>query len=321
MITERKLSILQCPVCRNDLSQQEPYLVCVYCSTRFPVIDNIIVFLTKENLASFLSETWGNELQKENASFFRGFAFVSNEDKPEDLEKVFEEATKEGKANHWVMTGTFPEDSSISKEQSMAIDKSTDRLVDLSRAASARRILDWPTGNGFHLSHMIGNVHPEALVAALDVDFRKLAKIKPYYDENGFSDNVVFIVADARRMPFKNGAFQSVTAWGGTVEIANAETGFKETFRVLEDGGWFGVSGDQYKKDSPSTKIAAQLGIDSLVTKDRLEAAMKLIGFRNLEYEVLFEGYDIDLDTSDEERCPLPARGDWFGHIAASGQK
>jgi hypothetical protein len=68
-------------------------------------------------------------------------------------------------------------------------------------------------------------------------------------------------------------------------------------------------------------KIAERLGLDSLVTKNKLEAAMRFIGFKNLEYDVLFEGHDVDLDTPDEERCPLPARGDWFCRIVASGQK
>jgi hypothetical protein len=48
---------------------------------------------------------------------------------------------------------------------------------------------------------------------------------------------------------------------------------------------------------------------------------MKNIGFSNIEYEILFEGYDTDLNTPDEDRCPLPARGDWYQQIVASGQK
>ncbi len=132
---------------------------------------------------------------------------------------------------------------------------------------------------------------------------------------------MLFVVADARNMPFKDNVFQSVTAWGGTVEIENADAGFEETFRVLENNGWFGASGEQYKENSPSMRIAEQIGVSSLVTKNKLEAAMKRIGFRNPQHEVLFEGYDIDDNLSDEERCPLPARGDWYQYIVASGQK
>jgi ubiquinone/menaquinone biosynthesis C-methylase UbiE len=48
---------------------------------------------------------------------------------------------------------------------------------------------------------------------------------------------MLFVVADARNMPFKDNVFQSVTAWGGTTEIENAEAGLTETFRVLERNG------------------------------------------------------------------------------------
>jgi ubiquinone/menaquinone biosynthesis C-methylase UbiE len=285
------------------------------------VIDNIVVFFTKDDLSNLLSEKWGKELQKEFDYFQPGFVFTTNEDEPEDLRRAFEEATAEGLASQWVITGTFPEDPGISEEHRMAIEKSREEILGLCRAESARRILDWPTGNGYCLKHLVNRVDPEALVVALDINFRSLAKNKPYFDKNGFSDNMLFVVADARRMPFKDGVFQSVTAWGGTGEIENADAGFRETFRVLQSDGWFGVSGEQYKENSPSMKIAEQLGLDALLTKSRLQAAMKSMGFRNLEYEVLYEGYDIDDNLSDEERCPLPARRDWFGLIAASGQK
>ena len=333
MISERKSSILQCPVCKNDLSQQEPYLVCVSCHRRFPVIGGMVVFLTEDDLTGFLGETWGQELQNEGYGYF-----ASSEDKLDDLKKIIEEAQRNANKSQWPLTAPgvseeerrtversvwpFSADSGLSEEAARAIVKSLEEVVKLSRARSARRILDWPTGPGGLLKCLINQVDPETLVIGLDVNLGALAKTKVYFDEYGFSANMLFVVADARRMPFKDSVFQSVTAWGGTTEIANPEAGWKETYRVLEKNGWFGISGDQYKDNSPSMELAEQSGIVSkTLTKDRLEATMRFIGFGNLEYEVLFEGYDIDLDTPDEERCPLPARGDWYQHIAASGQK
>jgi uncharacterized protein YbaR (Trm112 family) len=322
MISEDKVSILRCPTCESDLSQEGTYLVCINCNSRFPIVDGIVVLLTKAHLAEFLNETWGQELQKENSDAFPGFAFASNEDAIEDLRKISEEAAGEGKASRGLMADVFPPDPDLPEELELAVRKSADDIIRLSRAESAKAILDWPTGWGFCLKNLANNINAEALIVALEVNFRTLAKIKPFYDKNGFSDNMLFIVADARRMPFKDGAFQSITAWGGTTEIASPELGWKETFRVLRKGGWFGISGDQYRDDSPSMKLAEQCGIASkTLTRERLEANLGLIGFGNLEYEVLFEGYDTDLDTPDEERCPLPARGDWFQHIVAAGQK
>jgi ubiquinone/menaquinone biosynthesis C-methylase UbiE len=218
---------------------------------------------------------------------------------------------------HW----PFGEDSGISKEAARAIAQSREELVRLSRATSATRVLDWPTGGGYCLTYLMNQVAAGTLVAGLDINFGSLARSKIYFDEYGLSDNMLFVVADARNMPFKDNVFQSVTACGGTVEIENAYAGFKETFRVLQDDGWFGVSGDQYKENSPSMRIAERLGLNPLATKDKLQAAMERIGVRNFQYEVLFEGYDVDDIWPDEERCPLPARGDWYQHIVASGQK
>lgn len=316
MISESKISILQCPICKDSLSQEGNYLVCISCKSAFPVIDNIAVFLTKDDLSDFASQAWGSELQS------WGFTYVSNEEPIENLQKIYEEATTEGKTMRLYNTGVFPSDPSISDELSRAVANSRDEIVNLSNAKSAKRILDWPTGPGCCLHHLANQVEPETLVVALDVHFRTLAHIKPYYDKFGLSDNMLFVVADARKMPFKDNVFQAVTAMGGTVEIADADIGLRETFRVLEDSGWFGVSGDQYTENSPSMEIAERLGLGSLATRNRFEAAMERTGFKNLQYEVLFEGFDIVSDNlPDEERCPLAARGDWFQHVVASGQK
>ncbi|MCE5323970.1 methyltransferase domain-containing protein [bacterium] len=331
MISESKLSILRCPVCKKDLCQEQNYLVCTDCHTKFPVIDNIVVFLTRDDLTNFLGEAWGSELKKENHG-----NFASNEDTPDYLESICKDAAKTVNRSRWLATApglseserkkaeeaTWPFiDLDMPEEAKKAIAKSRERVVELSRASSAKRVLDWPTGPGYCLHYLANHVSPQTLVVALDVNFGMLARRKIYFDEYGLSDNVLLVAADARNMPFVDNTFSSVTVWGGTIEIENAEAGFKETHRVLESGGWVGVSGDQYSENSASIEICKKLGLYSLATRNRLESTMKRIGFNNLEYEILFEGYDMDLDTPDEDRCPLPARGDWYQHIAASVQK
>ena len=39
-----------------------------------------------------------------------------------------------------------------------------------------------------------------------------------------------------------------------------------------------------------------------------------------VEYAVTYEGVDTDT-LPDEERCPLPARGDWFAHCVVAARK
>lgn len=320
VITKEKLAILRCPVCKTDLTQDGDYLVCAG-EHSFPVINGIVIFLTNRDVADFQSETWGSELANEWAEFVPDFSFSSCEDPIQDLRKIHGEAAEKGRASRLYNTGVYPQDWGLPDEVYPALEKSRDELVRLSGAASARAILDWPTGEGYCLHYLARQAHPEALVVALDVNFRTMAKIKPYYEKYGLSDRMLFVAADARKMPFKDGVFQSVTALGGTTEIENTEAGFSETYRVLESGGWFGLSGDQYKEGSPSMEVAARFGLAGPLTKDRLEATMNSIGFCNLAYEVLYQGYDADDDLPDEERCPLPARGDWYQQIVAAGQK
>lgn len=322
MISEKKLSILQCPVCQQRLAQlDERYLTCVHCAARFPVVRDIIVFLTGTRLSAFLGEAWGTELLKQNLMFFPDFTYASNEMPYAELEKIAEIGYREGEDNPWLMSGTRPEDLSMPEELRQAIRKDYESLFDLSRAAQAECILDWPTGYGACLTYLANHAAPQALIAALDVDFRKMATIKPYYDAKGFSDRMLFVVADVRNMPFTDNAFLAVTAFGVAGEIQHEDQAVCETYRILAPNGWFGLSSDLFRENSPSMEIAQRIGLDTLLTRERLDTAMQRTGFTSLEYHVNYEGYDTDADLTDEERCPLPARGDWFECVVAAGQK
>ncbi|MHB0935385.1 MAG: methyltransferase domain-containing protein [Armatimonadota bacterium] len=322
MITDRKLAILRCPVCRQRLEQaEERYVTCAGCAARFPVIRDIIVFLTGAKLSAFLNEAWGSELLKENTMFFLDFAYASNETPYAELEQIAETGYREGEDNPWLMSGTHPEDLSMPKELRLAIRKGYQSLFDLSHAGQAECILDWPTGYGACLMHLMNHAAPHTLVAALDIDFRKMATIKPYYDAQGFSDRMLFVVADARNMPFADGAFQAVAAFGGAGEVQDQDEGVRETYRVLAANGRFSLSSQLYREDSPSMQIAQRTGLDALLTRGRLDTALQCAGFTGLEYHVTYEGYDTDDGLTDEERCPLPAQGDWFECVTAAGRK
>ncbi len=277
--------------------------------------------LTGDEASSFVQESWGSELQKEWADSIPDFVFAHSETPMADLLKSHDEQAAKGKKSRHYNTGVFPGDPDMPADLSHALEKTRNDIVRLSRAGAAKGVLDWPTGWGYCLHYLAEQVDPSATVAAVDISFRTLAWIKPYYEKHGLADRILFVVADARNMPFRDGVFQSATAWGGTCEIENTAAGFRETFRVLESGGWFGVSGDQYKEGSPSMEIADRIGLSSLVTRERLEATMGSLGFRNCQYEIAWEGYDCWEDLPDEDRCPLPARGDWYQNIVACGQK
>jgi len=309
------LNILQCPVCGGivSLDKINKTVNCKDCHNNFPVVDDIIVFLTPKKLQEFLKEQWGKELVKEKFG-----TFVHSNDTLLNLQKIADKVKSEALQKN---KEYFNPDPDIPKDLERAINQSVEVLAEKAYVKTARRILDWPTGGGFFLKYLVNIVQSDTLIIATDINFGQLAATKAYLDQAGKGKNVSFIVCDARYMPFQNNVFQSITAWGGTVEIPDAFLAVKESYRVLEEKKWFGISGDLYKENSESFRIAKKLGLDSLVTRERLEKFLEKTGFANLSYNILYEGFDEGLSTPQEERCPLPASGDWFSHIVASGQK
>lgn len=321
VIDNSKIGILRCTVCQSDLSQDGDYLECAGCQARFPVIDGIVVMLTKEDVSAFVNEIWGGQLLREFVECFSGFKVASNGDPTEELREICRKSADRGKTTELYKTDIFPEDDDAPSDLNAAIRQSRDEVVRLSGVPTANSILDWPTGSGYCLHYLAKQANPNAIIVSLDINFRGLASIKPYYEKHGLADRMLFVAADARKMPFKDGVFQSVTAWGGICEIENAGAGFCETHRVLEPDGRFGASGDQYKEGSPSMEVAVKTGVSSLVLRKNLESTMTDIGFKDVRYDALWEGLDPWVDEPEEERCPLPARGDWFQTLVVSGQK
>lgn len=306
------LNILQCPTCSGTLLFNKT-VNCKKCGNNFLVVNDIIILLTLERLQGFLKESWGKELVKEKFG-----AFVHSNGTLSDLQKIADKAKSEALQKNKEYSNPDP---SISKDLDEAINRSRDILAEKSHVKTAQKILDWPTGSGFFLDYLVNVIQSNTLVVATDINFGQLATTKAYLDQTRKGKNVSFIVCDARYMPFRNNVFQSVTSWGGTVEIPNSNLAVKESHRVLVEKGWFGISGDLYKENSESFRVAKELGLSSLATKQRLEKFLEQTKFANLSYDVLYEGFDKDLSTPPEERCPLPAPGDWFSHIVASGQK
>jgi len=305
------INILRCPTCGGPLIFNI-MLNCENCGVNFPVVDDIAILLTPEDLQKFLKEPWGKELLKEEFG-----EFVSSNDTISKLQKIIKQAKLEGLKRYEAedLNASLPE------KLNLAIEKGRKILVEKIRVKRTHTILDWPTGPGFFLEYLTDIVPRDTLIIATDINFGQLATTKAYLDKIGNAENVLFVVCDARNMPFKDSAFQAVTAWGGTVEIPNSKLAVKESYRLLEKGGYFGISGDIYKEKSKSFYIAKKLNIESVATMECLKKILQETGFKNLFFDVIYEGHEADIETPPEERCPLPAQGDWYSFIIASGQK
>jgi ubiquinone/menaquinone biosynthesis C-methylase UbiE len=192
-------------------------------------------------------------------------------------------------------------------------------LADKAHIAEASTILDWPTGKGCFLRTMLDKVQQDSMIICLDIDFIELASLKAYLQNQQKADNVYFVNADVRQMPLPSEVFDAVTAWGGFIEVPEAPKAISESYRVLKQGGCFAGDGEVYEENSESIKIAERIGVGYLISQDRIEDCIADSGFRDIYTESVFEDYDRTEPGPD--RCPLPAYGDWFGIVVASGRK
>jgi ubiquinone/menaquinone biosynthesis C-methylase UbiE len=125
--------------------------------------------------------------------------------------------------------------------------------------APPRRVLDLGTGTG-SVARLVSERFPEAEVAGVDLSGAMIAEARAKTADG----RVRYIVADAQRLPFEDGAFDLVT-------LANMIPFFDELARVVAPGGrvLFAFSA------GPSTPI--------YVAPERLRAELARRGFGDFE--------------------------------------
>jgi len=314
MMKKAILTLLHCPSCVSSLTDSGDYLICKSCDIKYPVIDgNMVVFLSRKNLQEFGSEGVGEEYLSEDYG-----AFLTRETSLADLENMLQKETQ--KAEKEKKDRELYKDDSLEDELTAALDKSRDVLINKIETQNARTILDCPTGPGFFLTKLNENISNDSVVFAVDINFGRLSRTRGYFSNHPNKENLVFIVSDALKLPFRNKSFDAVTSWG-IVDVPNQSDFMKEISTLLKAKGKLGFTADQYKEDSESMKIAENLKIADVVSRKRIESLLKREGIKMTDYEMLWEGQDTDFDVPDEDRCPLPARGDYYQFVAAIGQK
>lgn len=87
-------------------------------------------------------------------------------------------------------------------------------------------VLDLGCGNGVSTSRLKAK-----FAVGVDLSVKELVKSKKKYPASHF------VVADARKLPFKNNAFDLVVAINMLHHVDNPQTVLKECFRVLKSGG------------------------------------------------------------------------------------
>lgn len=307
------INLLQCPACKTKLTEQNNFLTCTSCGNNFPIIDGIVVLLSQKQLSDFFNqESLGKYLSKRRESIITSQNFV------EGLKEIVAFVEKDDFQKKY-MVETCNWNDLNNEEAERANKNTTEVLADKAHIAEAAKILDWPTGKGCFLRTILDKVKKSAFIVCLDIDFVELASLKAFLERCGKGENILFVNADVRQMPFNTGAFDAVTAWGGFIEVPESQKAIAESFRVLAKDGFFAGDGEVYKENSESMKIAKKLGISFLASKERIEKCLIDVEFRNIFIESVFEGYDRSNPGPNE--APLPVRGDWYSLVIASGQK
>ena len=305
------IKCLRCPACQSSLEFSKKGLFCPKCKREFPIVDDIVILLSQKQLIEFFKR---EEIKKYFSSEKKVERILNSKNFVDGLEEVAEFVSSDEFQRKYERK--IYQKSLSWKEY---VKKSIKLLAERAHIEHANLILDWPTGKGHFIRHVLNKIKPTAQIACLDIDFVELASLKAFLERKNKAKNILFVNSDARQLPFADKTFDAVTAWGGFIEVPNAPKSVKESYRVLKSRGWFAGSGEIYKQNSKSMKLAHKMNIDYLATKEKIKQCLRESGFRNVFFETLFEGED--QTTPKPGQAPLPAYGDWYGFVVAGGEK
>lgn len=175
--------------------------------------------------------------------------------------------------------------------------------------------------NAVHLDFAIGtgrflrNIFPrtKGRIIALDNGYGTCLELQYFLKKIRKYNRVSIICADARKMPFKNGTFDSVSTWQGLDE-PEMEKAIKEAKRVLKKGGYLVASGIHYQKGSKSFSRARKHNIRFL-TKEMIIKTLRNVGFRKIEHKTFFRG------RWNEKGDYLPIFNDFYSTYAVRAKK
>jgi ubiquinone/menaquinone biosynthesis C-methylase UbiE len=101
-----------------------------------------------------------------------------------------------------------------------------------------KRVLELGCGPGIGTLRILRSLEPRELVAT-DFDPGMLPRAKKYVGRKWPRGGVTFQQADATRLPFANGEFDAVVAFGVLHHIHQYRDAVREVARVLKSGGTF----------------------------------------------------------------------------------
>lgn len=174
----------------------------------------------------------------------------------------------------------------FSKKELTALHKEWNWMLSAIKKGENTIHLDFATGTGRFLRNIVSKTKGE--IIALDFGYSTCQELVYFLKRIKKYKRVSIICADARKMPFKDDVFDSISSWHGLDE-PEMEEAIEETKRILKTGGYFTASGIHYPKGSKSFLRAKKHGI-RFITKEAIMLSMKKVNFRKVKHKIFFKG-------------------------------
>ncbi|MEM4204190.1 MAG: methyltransferase domain-containing protein [Candidatus Methanomethylicaceae archaeon] len=277
------IKYLACPVCHSD------FLLLIHQKTKERVIEGKLKckrchksFYIKNAIALFIP---------------------SGEKQTKNLKKLRRITLKQEIPKTWL--------KHFSKKEFAALYKEWGWILSSIKKGKNTIHLDFATGTGRFLRNIASKTKGE--IVALEYNYPTCLELQYFLKRIKKHNRVSIVCADARKMPLKNGVFNSVSTWHGLDE-PKMEKAIKEAKRVLKDGGYLVASGIHYQKESKSFSRAKKHGIRFL-TKEMIMKTLRDIGFSKIEHRTFFEG------RWNEKGDYLPIFNDFYSTYAVRAKK
>lgn len=109
--------------------------------------------------------------------------------------------------------------------------------IQQSSVRAGLRVLDIAGGTGDLAKAFVKRVGKNGLVVLADINEKMLACGRNRFIDQGLTDNIRFIQADAEKLPFETNYFDCITIAFGLRNVTDKSAALRSMYRVLKPGG------------------------------------------------------------------------------------
>jgi ubiquinone/menaquinone biosynthesis C-methylase UbiE/uncharacterized protein YbaR (Trm112 family) len=277
--------LLACPVCHGELRQRivredtshiiEGEFTCVKCGRKYPVIDQIGVFIES---GAAVDDLWKKQ---------EDFAVRFRREHPFRYFLLTRTFFGNVKPQNYFLKGLLLEDEGI-LERAMKRVYTRDYLVGYELTKEALRkveaenpsvILEVACGRGGFFKQFLRSRRGSGVYVASDFSLSVLRSDLRWLQANGLDGQVTLLAFDAKAMPFRDGSVPAVVSNVGFINIQNGEQAVGEAFRVLVSRGVL-VANFMFTTEQTANYLKAkELGFDQFYIRKSTEEVFRRVGF------------------------------------------